>query len=1033
MLVFLNLSVDLTWSACSDKADEVVLKDSLKLFVMHPLEATSKAAYNREIDGLLHLEDETKQTIDSNTKVSHTEKFRHLPAISREQDMRVVPPLSDGNYNMFEAATKGNVKYFLYLAESIEKGQSVELCFFPGVPFASEWIGCADNKKARNWIRDRISTLSLKELRALHVFLRDEIAPPIVCQMESIARSPGLASGLAIARRRVHWISTLLNEQWQNQSARKVGPNTCRTLPNSYEDLSWNKELLRNFSSDPAWSLDGFANVTMEIEQEINDQFYSDGFNGFAGTRVLWCPLAESLFRRIVQLFAGFSASLEECSSVDELVDKLCCVVSETIKGLQRRAVMGSMGAMKDLVLTFEEGVSYDSNALPSVKEVALQSYTQQYSDAMNLIGEIQIDLPFRSEHQVVATIAKNHLQGESSTRFVSLLDVQRDSIAVDLRWYLDRQILAVVQSAIRCSQTSFPFPSAKGYKDLDQIESKALKAAQTAMADPDLDFFALEYNATNLVPVNQVLLPERLKLSKCRSDYQPHSSQFFLGFVWPILRASGWRLCAGELQSDVVYFPPNCGRSKTKAGRMKKEIMRQAVQLARDTSSLGVGYIPKLTKRLIIKCVTRRQDDRIKTQATESRSPSMLSRSTSVSSALEAFELFLGESLTSDDRIRDSFLLRMVKDVVETISSVFDEIAPQTLFDEEGYCLEEGDRWSDVLGCEYLMRLLFLFPHILKEADLPCRLYDQTVCIVRELMDFLARNHVELFDSSFHLSKEEYENEYAVPSMLSTLMATAFSVEPEMANHFDSRKVDEKSNEIIYPEDRVDLTDFVAGVMDQVVIFRAKQEDVNRKGRRIPLGHPGLVCRHCQGQNGEGKYFFGSIESMTTASTVIEKHLLRCPHVPEATRAKIIASRTSHADQRKGLKAGVQGAFFSRLFDRLRSMRISEDREGDESDFLFLPKPPVDRARHPMQGVNEAPSMSRLDSNIRDVSDGFKSYLDIMDFIQCTEPWKSMESLGEMVEKYYNCLEYGGKIYNTPAMPSHLGSWLYAKVAPRK
>jgi hypothetical protein len=1011
---------------------------------MHPLTASCKPDDSPSGIEILPADDLSKQSFDVSPILPDTQKLRSLLAASTKVSERVLPPSSDPSYNMFESASNGRTKNYLYLSESIERGQSVELRFVPGTSFAPEWMESVDNFKARNWIRDRIGALSLKGLRALREFLAEEIASPIYRPGEDTAVSPRLTtptdstpsalSGWALARKRVQWIANLVNKQLLNHPGHSESHGVSRSLEHYFDSLRWNKGLPRYLSIESASTSFELSMVTEEIEQEISNYFYFEGFNGFAGTRVCWCPLAEKLFRRIAKLFAELSVSFEEFSSRDEddFLEKVCKVVLEVIEDLKQYTSIDSNVALEELVLTFKEGVSHQSNAFPSFKEVALSSYTQQYSDAMNLVGEMQIELPPRIEYQVVAAIAQT--SDPIGTRFLNLLDIRSGTIAVDLRWYLERQVLAVVQCALQSGKASFPLPLAKDYEALDQIESNVLEAARSAMADPHIVFFGLESTTNYSEPVKQILLPESLDIAHNRSNYQPHSSPFFLGFIWPILRASGWRLSAGESRLDVAYFPPDSGRKKTHAGRLKKELTRETSQLAKDTASLGLGYIPKLTKRLIIKCVRQEQDDHGELQAPDLFAISKRTCVANVSSALRAYEGFLQESLRSDDKVREGLLRQKAKDVVKGISSLFEEVAPLTLFAEERCNRVEGEQWSDILGCEHLMRLLILLPTILKEADLPFRDHDQTILIVRELIDFLARNHTEHFASSFHLPKEEYEDESSVLSNLAVRITKVFPPEGDGANGTLGDLVDEESNEVILQGDRSNLTDFVAGVMSQVVIFRAKQEDLNRKGRRIPLGHPGLVCRHCLGQNGEGKYFFGSIESMTTASTVIEKHLLRCPHVPDSTRVAIVASRARHSDQRKGLKAGVQGAFFAGLFDRLRSMRISDDREGDESNLLFVSKPSAASFKHSAHAVLGASSTSDLDVNICDISDGFKSHLDVMDFIQSAEPWKSMDSLCEMVEKYYNCLQYGGKIYHTATMPSHFSSeWLYAKVGPRK
>ena len=61
-----------------------------------------------------------------------------------------------------------------------------------------------------------------------------------------------------------------------------------------------------------------------------------------------------------------------------------------------------------------------------------------------------------------------------------------------------------------------------------------------------------------------------------------------------------------------------------------------------------------------------------------------------------------------------------------------------------------------------------------------------------------------------------------------------------------------------------------------------------------------------------------------------------------------------------------------------------------------------------------------------------FQSHIQLMRFLQTSSPWKENQDLMDVILQYYNCLEYGGRIYNTNAMPPHFSSeWLLAKVAP--
>jgi hypothetical protein len=452
----------------------------------------------------------------------------------------------------------------------------------------------------------------------------------------------------------------------------------------------------------------------------------------------------------------------------------------------------------------------------------------------------------------------------------------------------------------------------------------------------------------------------------------------------------------------------------------------RQRAQLARDTSFLGLGYIPKLTKRVLVKCTEIDNDTSLEIQG--ERCSIQGEPSTRV--VMEAFESYLVEKLGGEVDESPKLQQEKAKKLCAEINLLFNQLAPRVLYDNEKYQLDEGEEWVDVLGSKYLMRLLLVIPNILREADLPIRQYDQIISIARELLDFVAKNHNTLFDSSFQLPNEEYEEEPSVPPTLPGRINRACRNPSEAKDRtagLNDVVDDSVGGEIVQPSDRLDLTDFVSGVMQQTIITRATAEDVNRKNRRVTVGHPCIVCRHCLGRNGEGKYFFGSIESMTTASTVIEKHLLRCPDLNEKVKQEIVNARAKHSEQRKFLPSGAQGAFFARLFDRIRLMRPCD---GHDSDVLTTSIVLSDPSHSREYGVSKVDSTSVSS----DSPEGYKSHVEVMDFIQSAEPWKNMEPLVENVEKYYNCLEYGGKIVNTNMSPLNFSSeWLYSKIAPQK
>jgi hypothetical protein len=295
---------------------------------------------------------------------------------------------------------------------------------------------------------------------------------------------------------------------------------------------------------------------------------------------------------------------------------------------------------------------------------------------------------------------------------------------------------------------------------------------------------------------------------------------------------------------------------------------------------------------------------------------------------------------------------------------------------------------------------------------------------VIRELTDFLAVNHHEFFDECFHIPREHYLGEAAVRPFIIPRISSLKSKDGKPPAATKMQEDADDLIDIVLPKDRADLTDFVDFVMEQVAVCRATQDDVARRSRRIPVGHPGLVCRHCLGASGDGgKYFFSSLDSLNTAATTLEKHIAKCSKIGSEIKTRLIECRSRHQEQRTSMPPGMQGAFFARLWDRLRSSKASFSSNSD--GYVSL----TTNITHATVGS----SSSDAGATTPDGPPEFKNHVWLMHYLRKTSPWCDNRELQEAVDQYYNCLDYGGRIFNTSAMPLHFNSeWLLSKVAPR-
>jgi hypothetical protein len=913
---------------------------------------------------------------------------------------------SRNTFNMFKVLHDSKQRYILCGVDPIEKGQSVELSILPFDVFDKSWFSEESGSKVRAWIEDQLVKLPAQILLDLVEFLEREVATDLSRRFEFVFKGVDLPPKdaedtscfssmttveLALARRRIHWVTVKILENLQT-----ISGGFDRKLST---DLLWTKAFVRKLLDHSYWSLAISETIKKEIAQEIHYELSYRGFNGFASTSDLWCPIAKRLFDFTVDLFVGFSGWLESFSSEANLITELCTMVSRCISDLRIPSNDSRNHEICDLLklvaLVYKEGVRHNSKCLPSFEEV-----TQK----LNSIKDLQI-------------VAIDQSCGGSSekqaTRFQDIKDTKIcDRASIDVRWYVDRQILAVVQTAIRCGMATFVLENEKDF--LCNIEAKILEAVRIAVGETKIQFLPLENFEIHRA---ERVLQSMSNDYNDRSSPAPSAGPIFLGFIWPLLKAEGWRLAAGGLPSDTSYIPPVENKSQKHLRHHKNLFARQRSQLARDCSSFGLGYIPKFTKRLLIQCLEMEEEISLKNKL-DCNGKYV---DTSTKAVMEAFASSLLSKLNKTDTpMTNGIELQKTQGVVSELLSLFNEIVPLTFSNEDNIKLAEGKQWSDILDCRYLLKVLIIMPNILKDADLPIQQYHHTISVIHELLHFVSQNQQDFFDNYFRLPNEEYLSESKFPSCLPSQIRNAIMGDTNLEEQKSSKSlVDEDASiEVIHSTDRDNLTDFVVGVLSQTIIGNATLDDVNRQGRSITgVGHPCIICRRCLGVK-VGKYCYSSFESLCSAATTIEKHILRCPKIDNDVKKEIIKTRVYHPEQRKKLPSGAQSDFYKRLYDRLQQSTI---------------KPPNESLYEYDNRTISNTTLAKNEASVKNLS--FRSHIDVMKYIQSNEPWKSSKSLVEMVDMYYSCLEYGGKLYNTngSSVDTFSSEWLYSKLAPEQ
>jgi hypothetical protein len=120
----------------------------------------------------------------------------------------------------------------------------------------------------------------------------------------------------------------------------------------------------------------------------------------------------------------------------------------------------------------------------------------------------------------------------------------------------------------------------------------------------------------------------------------------------------------------------------------------------------------------------------------------------------------------------------------------------------------------------------------------------------------------------------------------------------------------------LVVPEDMEFATTYSYQLLCQMQPCHFTEADRLGKRQGLPLGFPGLACRHCGG----GRSFAASIKTLSDTSKTLHalhSHMMRCVKCPLQVQESLEQLRSTHEYERS-LKFGSQKAFFTRIWDRL-------------------------------------------------------------------------------------------------------------------
>ncbi|GKY92283.1 hypothetical protein MPSEU_000199400 [Mayamaea pseudoterrestris] len=867
-------------------------------------------------------------------------------------------------------------QYLLFLRSPMERGQATELRF----PLVDSYMGSGVYHEyqfeRRLLLEDSFQLLSVDDIHEVIEFL-DKVVFPLIGSGESINLDE--VQRVAEAQRRLHWAALRLHSLIESPIPVKERMGHLYfgflEIP---QMLNLPQTAMVNFpDARQSYVLEG---CRAEIQKELAAILEYDSIVGLAST--CRCPLAEKTAAAITDDFLLSYCHFGHYPNADDASKALV---------MRLEALLTNEPTLDTCILKCA-GTADDN--LVSV----LARICETYQLSLEVSGDdIKGDAPETDVLDVVVCAPCNDGQvvnGDSRPKLQTLAKYQEagPGLPVDFAWYQKLQ-WHVVYGVIM------------GLRSLLSSDERKLLLSDTILSDVKGVVEAL----TGLTQVEEptITTSRHLRLSGKSEDqppYEPHAFPLFLGIVWPALRNGNWRLEINDSNEIASFVAPASGRQNP-SGSSRAQRTRRRNYLTRECREIGLGDLSKFTKRLFVQVcsqVSSGSDEGTK----------------SIDEALQQFADSVVSELENDDhsganavKIITGALAECLKKVSPKLAS-FGDSSTETTSQTEKECV------GSISGTDTLLRFLLVLPTLLRQCNLPLQAFHDCLDVIQNVVDFLVVSHASVLDESYWPSQEQYkkEDKPTTTGLASNIRRVRSKVEgsvPKMLSDGTGGQAGAMT-EIVPEYEKNQLTTFLVRVLEQAIPCRADELDCGKRNRQIHVGYPGFVCRHCLGYYGEGKYFFTTLESLTTASSVFEKHVLKCPAVPADTKTEIITSKVDAVEERKHLPAGAQQAFFSRLWDRLRSSEIDG----------------VSAGVHVQEIINDDVEVAAVEKNAQLT---FANHLAVLNYLRTPKVIINDKTISEALTLYYNSLEYGGRVWYTPAQPEHFSAeWLIRKIAPK-
>lgn len=781
-------------------------------------------------------------------------------------------PATDGDIGLpdeqcnvlIEKVGHDKFNFLLYLHRPIEQGQAVAVVF-PSLSSTLRSTKYDDSEfRTRHIIDEATRTLSIDDLRSLLSWLHDVVLQSTGYSevLKEEAKGNDFDFKVACARRRrLCWVSRRILAAIGGSRVSPEDTKLCFILEFGRKTREKNDDWSM-FSQNRKADL--VAVIRSQLLLELRSTLELDITCG-TGQRIGWCPRSLKLFNDVVEcaLQSYFytpenNASTPDCRSA--LFSSLAAVLITNISSTD----FTNADMLGDFVV--HQNSSCSSDGRVRVPGIINKEAEQGYLIAIKKWNETAQDLREAVPDNLgsVACIGEKRENEPFSIVMRNPGDIRSGHAYLSSDWYRCHfwRIVATVLSAFRGNLAEYSEVSAY---EFDKVLS---------LAGP----LVISREAFRSKPV-EVSYKQRLRLPQIddKNDYALPSEPLFLGLVWPVLRDSGWQLEAGGTPSEVYFHPK--AHARKQMFDLKRRRNYDRMLLKREISKAGLGQLTKRSKRLLVAVAANgtAKDNVDQNDTTESSTQiDPYGATYSVAGILQSFSTFLAKRVSEKGGSDQS---AKITAIVDLIGKCFDSLArnfPPIQGLKGAVEVGEGQRPIYIYSGEYLLQFLFLLPDALQQEDLS-KDSMSVLAIAQDLLRFISAKRQELLAKPSHLPREHYvlgDDDLSSPKMFLESKLTAVVPDRAVADQKGKNQGHVAGStgaptNWLPDRDQAGVTDFIFTAYQQTMPCRATAEDTIRKGRRgVTVGFPGLCCRHCMGlgEQGEGRYFFSSLESLGTS-----------------------------------------------------------------------------------------------------------------------------------------------------------------------